>query len=513
MKNKYFDLLKIRHIIELIEDHNFLAANEEIRDYKFYYPDDKLINLCNAKMLIFQKEYDEAEEICLDLLNDKIINKNAYYNVLFTLGNVYFYKNDLNKSFKIFKKYFDDKQDIKSLFKLFEIYKKREDYANAKNILKTYKKNDDNHNILINIKLAEIAYLEKDYKRILNLLLNSDDRNIYNKTYKQERNFLIAKAYYCLGNYDEALDYAKKVLIIKNESYYLACTLIAKIKYCRGQINDAIDILESTIKYLNNDLNTCFLIKLYILKGRISDANNLLSNISEENRLYYTGLIKEFEKKYDEASQYFEKSINYNSNCYNSNDVIYNNIVCNFKLEKYKEVLDTIENLNLNDFTNFQRNDLLRVKIYCQHKLNIEILEKTYLVEQINDYSEEKALEHIISNHVNSYKKSNFYEDIDIYELFEYVKNNLIEDRMVHNNAFDTYYIDYNKAGYNNDVFYNQIVVICLPNTKKILTMYSKLSDELVFDSEEKNQNNKFKVKRLSQIEKFNKKYDLNNVN
>ena len=55
----------------------------------------------------------------------------------------------------------------------------------------------------------------------------------------------------------------------------------------------------------------------------------------------------------------------------------------------------------------------------------------------------------------------------------------------------------------------NQLTILTLPNTKNVVTMYPCDGTESIFTLEELEEIPKPKVKRLTQSEKFYKKYNL----
>ena len=102
---------------------------------------------------------------------------------------------------------------------------------------------------------------------------------------------------------------------------------------------------------------------------------------------------------------------------------------------------------------------------------------------QLIDYDEYVAVEHIIDRHSND-----FSIGIDIYKLFNEISSKLIDEYRVEGLKFnDTYDIPYPNVGYNKHI----LRVYVIPNTKNILTMYP-LEDKL-----EHNNSNTEIVKQL----------------
>lgn len=91
----------------------------------------------------------------------------------------------------------------------------------------------------------------------------------------------------------------------------------------------------------------------------------------------------------------------------------------------------------------------------------------------------------------------------------------LIDSNIYYLNYFIQYRIKYPNIGtYKNDPL-DYLTVVTLPDTKEIITMYPTYQNcEEIKDNENQIINQKVKEKtipRMSQIEKFNKKYNLKN--
>ena len=87
----------------------------------------------------------------------------------------------------------------------------------------------------------------------------------------------------------------------------------------------------------------------------------------------------------------------------------------------------------------------------------------------------------------------------------------MTKENIMYDSLFDKYIINYRNIGYNSDnESIHQLLVLTLPNTKDIITMYPLDGTESIFTLEELEEKPKVIVKRLSQIEKFNKKYNTN---
>ena len=87
-----------------------------------------------------------------------------------------------------------------------------------------------------------------------------------------------------------------------------------------------------------------------------------------------------------------------------------------------------------------------------------------YNANQVFDYDEYVAIEHIIEQH-----KDDFSCGVDIYKLFNDIRPRLLDEHKVNNlDINDVYFIPYPNIGEGRDI----LRVVTLPNSKDILTMY-----------------------------------------
>jgi hypothetical protein len=139
---------------------------------------------------------------------------------------------------------------------------------------------------------------------------------------------------------------------------------------------------------------------------------------------------------------------------------------------------------------------------------------------QAYNYNEELFKEHI-KKHQKLYNtdqdNSNEYifeNDFPIEKIINEVKKYIPSDKKICPGYFDnTYFFKYDKCGKVKNTWTNIFTVVCFPNTNNIITMcpvsgYERLpyvNLNYLKDYEEEKTN----VKRLSQIDKFNMRYNI----
>ena len=141
-----------------------------------------------------------------------------------------------------------------------------------------------------------------------------------------------------------------------------------------------------------------------------------------------------------------------------------------------------------------------------------------YINSQIISYNENRALGYVrlhTKPETDVNVKSKFNENIDINYLFEVIKNNLNHNNKANiDEAMEVHYFTIPNVGiYKNDIC-NYIKVRVIPNTKDIISIFpiTALKYEeaqiLDYDGDKLFKKEKVKEKRISQIDKFNKRYN-----
>lgn len=195
----------------------------------------------------------------------------------------------------------------------------------------------------------------------------------------------------------------------------------------------------------------------------------------------------------------------------------------NLKLGNYQTAYDYLPQVKaINE--KFEKNDMEVIRLdelFLKQRLGL--LEKdepmdfkhSYLASQIANYSENRALEHILKHNSADYMKeehSIIEDEIYIKGLFDRIKK-LFETAVPLSvaNFTNIYYFEYpdiskvfSKEGYP----YKYLKVVAFSDTKKIITIYPIFSKERIEIVNSLKQEEKQKVKRMSQIEKFNNRYN-----
>lgn len=236
--------------------------------------------------------------------------------------------------------------------------------------------------------------------------------------------------------------------------------------------------------------------------------------------------------KIDEAEENYNKLINYlsvnNSASFRSKNI--NGFSRNLKVaklkilcyrEKYQELLDYLNN----DCKNLNDDDKGFLKFLSKFKLGLVKLNNSnsgsYRCNQINNYSDILFRKHLL-RHLSPSDESAKRDDLALFGkdfpagkvISEVRKNLLPENKLFCGYIDDTYFFKYNNCGYVGGQATDYFKVVCIHNTKNILTMYPTLGcDNLPYLNlsyiDKNNLDNKPKTKTLSQVDKFKQRYNL----
>lgn len=182
---------------------------------------------------------------------------------------------------------------------------------------------------------------------------------------------------------------------------------------------------------------------------------------------------------------------------------------------EFEKAIDIIERQNDDTF-----NDEYGYRgayFYCKKMLGMLKCDEgnlTYLFSQIKDYSDDKFLEHTkkhISGNIidDAINPSVFYESFPFMKIFYKIKEMIPNDKATNHGFFEDIYIfKYDNCGRCDNKIVDYFCVITFMNTNNFITMYPTVKyHNLPYVDLNYLNDDKPKIKRLSQIDKFNLKY------
>ena len=246
--------------------------------------------------------------------------------------------------------------------------------------------------------------------------------------------------------------------------------------------------------------------KVYYISSLIS-----INELEKANKIF-----KNIEDTYDKLSEILKKE--------NRIDIIKEKLlICKLKLllyqKKYAEAVtlyfsnyDSLKSLG--GFIGYYLSLLRGSKIIINKK------EDSYITKQVTNYSEDEFMEHI-KKHMADYNqndstisKTYFSHEFPLSEVLQEVKKYIPSSKKLCYGFYDnTYIFKYNECGRDNNKIVDYFKVITFDKDDKYITMCPSANCDFLpyvdLNYLKKETNDEQNVKRLSQIEKFRKKYNL----
>ena len=509
-----------KEIKYFIDKGKYDIALSKIDDFLKSYPKD--VFALTYKSIIYKKkkDYNKAIQILEPIINNKINDKHMrlfamqeYARNLFELKkmdeSLYYYMQVINES---------DNDNLESRDMIARIYEYNNDLESAINILTL-----NNDNVFVAIKRALLYSNAREWDMLKAELDKIKRKDIKRENLRQEYDYLYGFYFFNNGDFDEARKHFNNANNIKNTYYFFESNImIATIDSVIGDVASAIINLKNIINEHNIHYSSkCHALvalgKIYLKIGNYEDANNTFSMI--EDGYKRKGL--EMGKLYLASNDYVkaEQILTENADKYDfiNYETLFYLAMTKFRLKKYDEaykIADDILKIGENKV-----GELYKIKIEMKKlKLYIDLIHYTpirknkkefnYMESQIFSYTKEKAIEHIIDHHKGINKACLFDEDFEVEKMIDIAAEILDEDKKICDEVLDRYVISSNSIGYNSDHNF-AIMVLTIPNTKQVVNMFPR---KINLDNENKQELQSKKIKRMSQIEKFNKRFNKTQV-
>ena len=517
----YSNNVRLQEIKEKYRLSKIEMAENEIKLYLIDYPNDDYAKSLYADILRVRGKYEEAVNIYQEILiNAK--SKKAIGNSYVGLAKMEM----INKNYDEAKKYasmaIENDFEFSGNFLLHRIYVSNNEPYKALEVL-NFKDEEINkrYNDLIRINRARV-YIDvgnidaakKELKQI----------NPSFNEYKKQKYYCLARIEMANSNYDKANDYIDSALNLDNRKNKLHLQLLLTKANILTRLNrgyEALTICKDIIKLSDGTKQRAYITMgdIYMSQKDEKTAYSYYSKIDDPSIIPYADLklgalyIQKFD--YEKAYEYLSK-IDITQDEKIKNEVYYYLSLIEFKLGYYDKSIKLIDKVN-KDFMDVREiNSLNRMKVYSMVKEGIPFHRDnyTYTEKQILNYDEELAINHIFNKHVDNDFSSRFSETIDVRELFNNIGDKLDQKYKYGSYDMDLYIIPYPRIGYSpvHNKMINELEVITLPDSKQILSMfpvYYESDKGFCMEGEalDEYSNNKNKTKRLSAIEKFNKRY------
>ena len=259
-----------------------------------------------------------------------------------------------------------------------------------------------------------------------------------------------------------------------------------------GQFQLAMKKIHEFINNYGNDIEVLYLYgkllrKTGYVEESIKNFKKALEVMNEKNTdFYYNATIAELFKVYF-------------INCYykEAYDLLVNAPQA-LKFEHYND--------NMPDISEFKKLLEIRLGIYKEQT------NESVLIQKVLHYDRAKSIKHVRKHLKESgIIDHSIFNDIDVNKLFSLVEESIKSSKKMQRFTFnDLYMFEFYRIGQDNS---NKLMVITNKGTNEIISMYPTQSDikcqinanlyQLVLEEEAS------KVKKISQIDKFNKRYGL----
>lgn len=487
--NRLKSLGKINEAIELLKNEAYLTNDEHL-----------IFELGRTYMSIFR--YKDALDEFFKIEGVSTIRPFIIY---INISTCYYYIQDYNQAFEYRIKAYevDSMKSEESLCYLIKDARKAKRTDECLKYINEYPK------IKAKKTHIQVLYVYENLNMIQEALNYINEYNVTPE--KSYDNILFAKIYYLIGNFKKANYYITKVNSCNDPTFKL---VKAKIKNKLCQFDECIELLKNLIED-GDCLESAYywLIATYLKAARLQEAQELLnSNFDAENNMVNQASIHTCEKNYSRARELLEYTIENNES--KRFEALFNLAFLALREEKYEEVIQTAEKVLALYNSNLSSNEavaLYRLIAMAKVNLGIPFTGKGYYFSQIIEYSKEMAIEHIREHFESTRGEGRFFPDMNLEETFEIIQNKINNMEPFHvgiKTANDTYLFDFENAGIVGNTILNKMQVITFANTKKIITFYPVSRLSYNYETEEDIKPKKAPVKRLSQIEKFNQRYN-----
>ena len=510
-KNPFYDEYRINTIKNLITTKKYEKVDKLIDEYKELFPKDRMIVVYEAKLLTSKRRYHDSEIVLKSLLEEDLYSDYVRYSATLELADVLRFQYKTDEAIKYYKICMKEPNStsIYAVIKIINIYAEKRDYTKALDIIKNVPK--EIYEPKIDLRKASIYIEQNNYNNALDILSKINDNDLYTIDY-QNKYFLMSKIYYLTNDSELAIYYINNCFKEKNKYYYKAYVLLARIKCKLDKDEEAISMCNEVLRLYPIPDAKELLIRIYLKLGLLDDAHNMTDSLwleqkDDNQKYYYNGKIELAKGNYELAEMNFEKVLNASVVRHHKCEIEYLLMVTKYRLNKFEDVKKIANKFECtiqgNDLRKHIRKDVSLMDYLINNKKNTDNL---YSINQIRNYSRDEAINHILTKHFNmhDFNSKIIKNEEDFIKLFNIIENSLnIKNKLVRG-FFDSYIIRYDKIGYHTDST-DFIEVICVPNTYNIITMYPsgkyrEIHDKMI-------EIDKSKTKKLSQVDKFYKRY------
>lgn len=514
IKNKTNErITKYNAIKKLVREHKLSKALTDVERYIDEYPTDCFGYSLYGMILINLNQLDKAKIAFTKLVHEEARNM---YTAMYYLAGIERKQGNKEKAKELFRQTIEESPYEEDFARL-ELAEMEEDDANFEEAEKILDSISNEHIEYVKLEKVKIRLHTNKIVEAFNIIstIRENDSPKFNRKLKLEK----GRIELAFNNCKYAKKYLEEALEgPKNRTYWLVLAEMAKLEVKLGKYDEAI-IKCSNLLGKNDNLDN----EVYLILGNAYESkkdydlarNYYLKVIQHENirksekGKFCLGQLEFRNKNYDTAIEYFKQI---QTGTIYKRGAMFSMVHIEIRRGNFQQASIYLEKILTEGLIkDTEMDEYRRLRVFIDKNLGIEFSITNYTSygeKQYAQYSLEEAIKHIKQEHFNNNLKykSNFNNNICIEDLLEEIIPKLTEENLYTMELADIYYIDYPNVGYTEGGdLANSIRVVTLPGTKDIITLYPDIKNINIRSEEIE----KPKQKRLSQIEKFNKKYNL----
>ena len=498
---EYYDDNISGEIDILIGQKKYNKALNLAQEYYDKYPDDKIRFIFLARALIHVGKVSEGLELAEQINSTRFHNKKSEVIAKTWYGTMLLELNRDDEALEVFKTVpsggRNERIGVRSIISVVDALLSKDEYDEALNYLNNATQYMNSLTVNLAVMKATLLHLLKNSKEALEVL---DSLPVQEAGEIRNKNIAYARIYYDLEDYDKAISYYKKAFGKKDSTFYTACLGLGQCYIKKYEYKAAMHYSDYLLKSKDyRDAGKRLAFDVYFDLWLPSKIREMISTTDSQDMQLYNAMLYQFAiGDFPTVIKYCEQLLNTSSK--NIDSVINHYIYAHARLGMYEKALYIAQMVN-------EKNDSIiqKLKILCANDPSrIPTDSLGYSSKQFQMYSKKRALNHVLEGHLEDLTTLGYGSKKDIKELMDEILEKLPTADHIAADLYNKAFIRIEKDGIST-LFH----VIYVPDTDHIITFYPIMQN--IEDSKKVENISKITEKRrLSQLEKWNRKYGTN---
>lgn len=469
---------RLNSIKTLLNNKKYRKAKSEMIKYIEAYPYDYFGQFMYAKILIKEKNYEEAKFYLKNIANNESNNK---YSAISLLGHIANIEKDIPLARYYFNKVLDESKYEENITKL-ELARLERNAKNEDRALSLLKELDSN-NSYVKLETAKCLVAKNIIDKASIIIDSIDCKNDIHL--KREIRKLQAKIEYQFGCYEESEKIYEELKKepVKDELYYNIILEQAKNALEQEKYQKALDYSKELV-----NCNYTYNNEIFILRGlayqNLKEYDEALKSyykaletdiVELRNQAnYFLGTLLLFKGDLEEAKKYLKENYLFRGydrgTCYKL-AVIAIKQADFLEAKRYLDIIKANENNKKLDYS-FRQKEII---VYKNLGLKPNFEPVLYSEKQLLNYSREEAINRIKLHNYDVAEESDrtpFAKNVEIESLMDEVPYLLDEKYNSNDSALNVYDIPYKNIGEYHNSKINNLRVVTEPFTDNIIAMY-----------------------------------------